>query len=642
MSRFSIVVPTLDAGARFAEMMSSLVEQNVALQCVVVDTGSFDGSLSVIPQYSIPTQVLSSPGSSIAKAINTGIRHGSEEFVGCLYGDEKYSPEALSRVADFFDRNRDVDVAYGYADQLDGPNEFHGRFPLLKPTRRNLARRECLASSAVFYRRRIFEHIGYLDESLRCWGPYDFWVRLQNAGTQFGLVPHTLATVRGNSADRIFASTRKFLDQKNIDELMAIARRHHGQVSASRALYYARWLVNAQGLNRDSSIEYDQQVLKQALAFMKGGQGDQTHNLPWTQTLLPALSRHLFTEAKHLLKRPRHINRFAPKRHQSLLRNAFGRRIFRLKFDAPHPVQLPKSYTQTKLPAVVPSISIVTPNLNQGPFIERTIRSVLDQNYPDLELIVQDGLSTDESVEVIRRYSDQLASWVSVKDKGQSQAINLGMQRSHGEIMAYLNSDDVLLPGSLNYVAKFFFENPHVDVVYGDRLLIDEQDQLINYWVLPKHDNETILWADYVPQETLFWRRSAWDKVGGRIDESFHFAMDWDLILRFRAANLTFAHVPKFLGAFRITDGQKTNQLLETSGLREMNRLRERVLGFVPDEGQVTKQVRRYIRNQWYANAFYEIQQFCRKHTDRLVPWPAPAAVDVDQVPASGKSSQAA
>ncbi len=151
--------------------------------------------------------------------------------------------------------------------------------------------------------------------------------------------------------------------------------------------------------------------------------------------------------------------------------------------------------------------------------------------------------------------------------------------------------------------------------------MIDEQDKIINYWVLPAHDSETLRWADYVPQETLFWRRSAWDKVGGRVDESFQFAMDWDLLLRFRQIGLSFRHLPRFLGAFRITESQKTSQLIHTHGLQEMNRLRTRELGYCPSEQEVTRHVKGYIRRQRYAEKAYLLSETLRQFVEPNREW---------------------
>ena len=144
--------------------------------------------------------------------------------------------------------------------------------------------------------------------------------------------------------------------------------------------------------------------------------------------------------------------------------------------------------------------------------------------------------------------------------------------------MAYLNSDDLLLPGSLAYVAGYFAAHPEVDVVYGHRVMIDEHDRQIGSWVLPRHDDEEIALLDFVPQETLFWRRTAWEAAGGQIDASLRFAIDWDLLLRLRDSGAKMVRLPRFLGAFRAHDEQKTATWNDHC-LIECDALRRRVHG---------------------------------------------------------------
>jgi glycosyltransferase involved in cell wall biosynthesis len=245
----------------------------------------------------------------------------------------------------------------------------------------------------------------------------------------------------------------------------------------------------------------------------------------------------------------------------------------------PKPLQIPERYLATSPPTNAPIISIVTPSFNQARFLEQTIRSVIAQDYPNLEYIIQDGASTDDSQLVLERYKSSLTYWTSAKDGGQANAINLGFVRTKGEIMAWLNADDLLLPGTLNYVANFFAMHPEVDIVYGHRILINEHNQEIGRWVLPPHNHHILLWADYVPQETLFWRRNIWDRAGGYVDESYHFALDWELLLRFQAAKAKFVRLPRFLAAFRVHPEQKTSTQISNLGRQEMYRLRERCHG---------------------------------------------------------------
>jgi len=283
----------------------------------------------------------------------------------------------------------------------------------------------------------------------------------------------------------------------------------------------------------------------------------------------------------------------------------FRRRFGRLVHHDPVPLRLPRSYAHVGPPADPPTISIVTPSFNQDEYVGATIASVLDQGYPRLEYVVQDGGSRDSSPEIIRRHAARLTRWESRRDNGQAHAINLGFVGTTGEIMAYLNSDDLLLPGSLAYVAAYFAAHPEVDVVYGHRVLVDEQGREIGRWVLPAHDDEALAYFDFVPQETMFWRRRAWDAAGGSMDESFQFALDWDLILRFRTAGMRFVRLPRFLGAFRVTETQKTTRWLASVGQRESQQLRARVLGRLPTRREVQRHFDDYVRRHMLVDKLY-------------------------------------
>ncbi|MBA4066392.1 MAG: glycosyltransferase [Isosphaera sp.] len=285
-----------------------------------------------------------------------------------------------------------------------------------------------------------------------------------------------------------------------------------------------------------------------------------------------------------------------------LVARAYGARLQTFHHHPPRPLRVPPGYHRPRPLADPPPISIVTPSYNQGRFLEATIRSVLGQGYPRLEYVVQDGGSRDESAAVIERYRDRLAHAESRRDNGQGHAINLGFARApRGEIMAYLNSDDLLLPGALNYVAAYFAAHPRVDVVYGHRVIVDEDGMEVGRWVLPGHSDRMLAWADYVPQETMFWRRRVWDKVGGAIDESFRFALDWDLLLRFREAGARFVRLPRFLGAFRVHATQKTSADLASAGTPEMARLRRRVHGREVADAEIGPNVLGYLlRHRWH------------------------------------------
>ncbi|HEX2852176.1 MAG TPA: glycosyltransferase [Opitutaceae bacterium] len=228
----------------------------------------------------------------------------------------------------------------------------------------------------------------------------------------------------------------------------------------------------------------------------------------------------------------------------------------------------------------LPKVAIVTPSYNQEAFVESTLLSVLNQNYPKLRYVVQDGGSTDKSPAIIAKHASKLHHWESVRDRGQGDAIVRGFSHmsdlAPDDVMAWLNSDDFINPRALHYVAEYFVKHPDVDVVYGHRIIIDENDREIGRWVLPPHDVHTLAWIDYVPQETVFWRKRIWDRAGG-VDAEFQFALDWDLLLRFQTAGAKIVRLPYFLGCFRVHAHQKTSQHIHSIGSDEMTKIRNRI-----------------------------------------------------------------
>lgn len=263
------------------------------------------------------------------------------------------------------------------------------------------------------------------------------------------------------------------------------------------------------------------------------------------------------------------------------------------------PRPLRKSNYRGRIPNEPPSIAIVTPSFNHASFLKETIDSVLGQNYPRLNYFVQDGLSQDESTHILDSYGDKIR-WESVKDRGQAHAINLGFSRIEGDIMAYLNSDDLLLPGSLSYVARAFQKYPEVDFIYGHRIQIDENGMDIGRHITPPHDVKITNLVDFVPQETMFWRRRVWDKIGS-FDENYQFALDWEFILRAQAAGFKFRRLPKFLGCFRIHRQQKSITMIPVHD-REVSQLRIQYHGRDVAWDDIGPQIRPYYRRHVWLN----------------------------------------
>jgi glycosyltransferase involved in cell wall biosynthesis len=210
-----------------------------------------------------------------------------------------------------------------------------------------------------------------------------------------------------------------------------------------------------------------------------------------------------------------------------------------------------------------PLISIVTPSFNQASFIGEALASVQRQSYKNCEHLVIDGVSTDGTVNILRNFKRDNGqaniSWISEQDTGQSEALNKGFRRTKGEIIGWLNSDDRYRAGCFEYIAKFFEDNPEVDIVYGDYLVVDESGKVLqirreiefNAFVLLYH---RIL---YIPTTATFFRRRIFEEDNW-LDEKRQYAMDLEFFIRLSARGYRFKHIPKILADFRLQPNSKT------------------------------------------------------------------------------------
>ena len=205
-----------------------------------------------------------------------------------------------------------------------------------------------------------------------------------------------------------------------------------------------------------------------------------------------------------------------------------------------------------------PRISIVTPSYNQGPFLEETILSVIGSHYPNLEYIIMDGGSTDNSIEIIKKYETHLAYWASEKDSGQSDAINKGFSRATGSIYGWLNSDDMYLPGALHYAA-LNMDITKPEYLFGNCFHFKE-NKPDSYGSDVKGWSERfdLSLRDYTIQPASFWTQKAWVITGG-LDINLHYSMDWDWVIRAKKENVIFKPQDKYLAVYRIHENHKTS-----------------------------------------------------------------------------------
>jgi len=224
-----------------------------------------------------------------------------------------------------------------------------------------------------------------------------------------------------------------------------------------------------------------------------------------------------------------------------------------------------------------PKISVVTISYNQAQFVETTLCSILNQQYPNLEYIVIDAESTDGSVEIIRRYEENLYYWVSEPDEGQTDGLIKGFNVATGEVLCWLNSNDLLEPWTLTEVGRFFYENQDANVVYGDATWIDIEGNQIKR--KKEHGFNRFIWMhdyNYIPQPSTFWRRRIYEEIGG-LDSSFDLAMDADLWIRM--ADMTpIQHIRRNWSRQRFYPEQK-NQRLRVESDKEDLIIRRRYLG---------------------------------------------------------------
>jgi GT2 family glycosyltransferase len=507
-------------------------------------------------------------------------------------------PAAIARVLEFAGRRPEVDAWWGDANLLGAAGETVAAWAQGGRLENGMPRLEHLRAPLLFLRRGAVGERAPLRAGDDPGIPVLPWIRLALGGARFAHLPALLSV-------RPHAPSAHETSGGLLREMIRLLATAGHPVPPAWRLAEARARAHERGI-WPGHPRYRRTVLDLAVAGAAPAVPPVTGAarigiaLAGLRTEIEALA------SGHPLPFPRPL---APlvSRAIAAARAGLGTKLFRFHTEPPRSLA-PPAGGPPPLPPDPPRISIVTPSLDHGRFLERTIRSVVEQDYPALEYVVRDGGSRDGTVEILERWAPCLASWESAPDDGQAEAINRGFSRSTGDVLGWLNSDDLLLPGSLATVAAYFAARPEIDVVYGHRLLIDAEDRVIGRWVLPRHDDRLLAWVDYVPQETLFWRRRIWERVGSALDPTFHFALDWDLLLRFREAGARFARIPRFLGAFRVTAEQKSSRDLLTTGRLEMDRLRLRALGTLPTDGEIRRVLRPYLARHWVLDRWLALR----------------------------------
>jgi len=526
----SVVVPSFNQAAFLRETLSSLVSQRYPrLEILVMDGGSTDGSVDIIREYeSHLAYWRSEKDDGQSAAINEGVERANGVLVGWLNSDDYLLPRALWTVARAYRQSPDRGLYIGNGLRYDQePNRFR---PFC---RRHLAlNREALHSGvdyilqpATFFLRSAWLEVGGLDVSLHFCMDWDMYLRITDL--------HPAVMI--NDA---LAVSREYADTKTgaggperLAEISSMVDRHTGRRITPGVMHYmlASLLVHTTGKGSD------------------------------------ALQHHLY---KSMLALSDDFD--------SLCGNADG---FPETGDAQDAVYLPRATETAPVEAwpeydALPTISIVTPSFNQGQFIEDTLTSIFDQQYPNVETIVYDAGSTDSTHDILRRYNDQLSFWTSEPDRGPAHAINKGFKKATGEIVAWLNSDDMLAADTLQEVGRAFANDPELDMVFANALYVDEDG---NPCVMDHGDYKTALYFGHIqapedvpyywnyvhsiPQPTVFFRRSLLERCG-YLDESYHFIFDFELFWRF-SQHAKVKKLERAMAFYRIHSDAKTGNWRE-------------------------------------------------------------------------------
>lgn len=288
----------------------------------------------------------------------------------------------------------------------------------------------------------------------------------------------------------------------------------------------------------------------------------------------------------------------------------------------------------------IPRISIITPSYNQGHFIEQTIQSVLQQDYTNLEYIIIDGGSTDNTVEIINRYESQIAYWISEKDNGQTHAINKGLARATGEIIAYINSDDYYLPGTFSKVAEAFQNSPEIDLLHGRCRYVNEGGGKIGeqFGDIQSFEEIIDLWGVWwqkrqFVQPEVFWSQRITDRVG-MFNEALHYVMDYDYWCRILKAGGKVKRIEQEFACFRFTANQKSNQsdsvaqellnlvqpLLWDQSTPISNRQRSKLQGMWLYQAKFLKQVEQSMQlNESKPRRWFKLVKLVSSHPNLLL-----------------------
>lgn len=535
--RISIVTPSYNQGGFLEATLRSVLDQNDPdLQYVVVDGGSKDASPEIIRKHAARLAWwVSEKDRGHADALNKGFARTDGEIMAWLNSDDLYFPWTFRLVREIFEKFPEIEWLTGIPTLWNAQNQLidvHKGDSYLNKWDFMGGRYQWIQQESTFWRRSLWEKSGAkIDDSGTLMIDGELWSRFFRHAELW-----RAETLLGGY--RLHGTNRAHAALGTVEKEMSAfcARMREESSPADRAAFDSFLALRQENPKREfhhPCCRYPSVFWSMESNAWEKGTVHKSHEWPSAESvpgiILPT------SGAAEAADRP-----YAPD----------------------FPATLPDGRPW-------PKITVVTPSYNQGKFLEETIVSVHNQGYPDVEHIVIDGGSTDESLDIIRKHAGKLAYWVSEKDRGQSHAINKGFARGTGEIFTWLNSDDQFAPGALAAMAMAFHAHPEADMVSGiaeifeDGRLVHRHHTSCQDGPLPLEDllNLDGCWmaGQFFYQPEVFFTRNLWERAGGQVREDLQFSMDYELWVRFAWAKAHLHVIGAPIVHFRIHPDQKTN-----------------------------------------------------------------------------------
>jgi glycosyltransferase involved in cell wall biosynthesis/ADP-heptose:LPS heptosyltransferase/ubiquinone/menaquinone biosynthesis C-methylase UbiE len=522
--KISIVTPSFNQGKYLDECIDSILSQNYPnLEYIIMDGGSKDGSVATIKKYErYLTYWQSQSDNGQYYSIQEGLNKSSGEIMTWLNSDDKFHPNSLFKVANLFETHPAVEWICGRPTYLDDGGRLigiHESMPVWK--REDFLKKKYdnpfIQQESTFWKRSLWNKAGgYLDPKYSLAGDLELWIRFFRYAVLC-------------SFDALIGGWRRHDDQKSSSQRNIYIAQAEAIIEneVKHFSYISPAILN----NLDAFLKYDFKQLQNSGLNFSIIRGENC----W----------------KHYQDDITKIRTHAVQNNKIQIINLLNSE-FELSIDSTESyIKSSNNNSISKNSNLLPAISVITPSFNQGKFIEQTIQSVLNQNYPNFEHIIIDGGSSDGTIEILKKYPH--LKWVSEKDNGQSDALNKGFGLAAGDIIAWINSDDWYEPNTFITVAKFFKENQYKNIVMGDCNLVDENGKIFNHIINAERGFEELnnyKVARSIPtQPAVFFRKKLLEE-SGLLDINLKYVMDYDLWMRFAKKN-RFFHINQTFANYR-------------------------------------------------------------------------------------------